>query len=238
MLSHASAAALWMICRGFPGSDRGVGPRRLRSVGHPACAFTAVPISRRRIARRTRHSGHEPDSHTHRSRRPVACGSARGGDQRGRQARSGRSGDASRSVTRCRAGRAWVAKLRDLLDRGTFTLTDSELERRFLAIVERLGLPPPLTGESGERLQGRLLLGPELGLVVETDGLRYHRTPAQQARDRLRDQAHTAAGQTPLRYTRAQVRFDPDYVGATLARVARRLASSSRPSASGGAPGP
>lgn len=28
---------------------------------------------------------------------------------------------------------------------------------------------------------------PELGLVVETDGLRYHRTPATQARDRLRD---------------------------------------------------
>jgi hypothetical protein len=25
-----------------------------------------------------------------------------------------------------------------------------------------------------------------IGLVVETDGLRYHRTPAQQTRDRLR----------------------------------------------------
>ena len=42
---------------------------------------------------------------------------------------------------------------------------------------------------------------PTLGLVVETDGLRYHRTPAQQARDRVRDQAHTAAGLTPLRFT-------------------------------------
>jgi len=27
---------------------------------------------------------------------------------------------------------------------------------------------------------------PNLGLVVETDGLRYHRSPAQRARDRLR----------------------------------------------------
>ena len=35
---------------------------------------------------------------------------------------------------------------------------------------------------------------PDLGLVVETDGLAYHRTPAQQAADRVRDQAHTAAG--------------------------------------------
>jgi len=47
---------------------------------------------------------------------------------------------------------------------------------------------------------------PELGLVVETDGLRYHRTPAQQARDRRRDQLHTAAGLTTLRFTHAQVR--------------------------------
>ncbi len=66
---------------------------------------------------------------------------------------------------------------------------------------------------------------PELGLVVETDGLRYHRTPAQQARDQLRDQAHTAAGLTPLRFSHAQVRFGPERVRVTLAAVARRLSS-------------
>jgi very-short-patch-repair endonuclease len=64
---------------------------------------------------------------------------------------------------------------------------------------------------------------PELGLIVETDGLRYHRTPAQQARDRLRDQAHAAAGLTPLRFTRAQVVFEPGHVRATLSAVAARL---------------
>lgn len=64
----------------------------------------------------------------------------------------------------------------------------------------------------------------ELGLVVETDGLRYHRTPAQQAKDRLRDQAHAAAGLTPLRFTRAQVTYQPDHVVATLGAVAERLA--------------
>jgi LuxR family maltose regulon positive regulatory protein len=53
---------------------------------------------------------------------------------------------------------------------------------------------------------------PDLGLVVETDGLRYHRTPAQQARDRVRDQAHTAAGLTCLRLTHAQLRFEPEHV--------------------------
>ena len=60
----------------------------------------------------------------------------------------------------------------------------------------------------------------ELGLVVETDGLRYHRTPAQQSRDRLRDQAHAAAGLTPLRFSHAQVRYDPAHVRMTLMAVA------------------
>jgi very-short-patch-repair endonuclease len=69
---------------------------------------------------------------------------------------------------------------------------------------------------------------PALGLVVETDGLRYHRTSAQQAKDRIRDQAHAAAGLTTLRFTRAQVTFDSDHVMATLSAVAVRLASSWR----------
>ncbi len=63
---------------------------------------------------------------------------------------------------------------------------------------------------------------PDLRLVVETDGLRYHRTPAQQARDRIRDQTHTAAGLTPLRFTHAQIRFEPRRVVAVLRSVAGR----------------
>jgi len=112
--------------------------------------------------------------------------------------------------------------LRELLDRRTFVLTDSELERRFLPIALAAGLPVPQTGR---RVNGFKVdfYWPDLGLVVETDGLRYHRTPAQQARDRLRDQAHTAAGLTCLRFTHAQVRFDPDHVRATLTAVTRRL---------------
>jgi very-short-patch-repair endonuclease len=111
--------------------------------------------------------------------------------------------------------------LREVLDRRTFTLTDSELERRFLPIARSDGLPPPRTGHylNGFKVD---FFWPELGLVVETDGLRYHRTPAQQSRDRLRDQAHTAAGLTPLRFTHAQVRFEPRHVRATLEAAARR----------------
>jgi very-short-patch-repair endonuclease len=118
--------------------------------------------------------------------------------------------------------RPGLAALRKTLDRRTLTLTDSELERRFLPVTRKAGLPAPETGRyvNGFKVD---FYWPDLGLVVETDGLRYHRTPAQQARDRLRDQAHTTAGLTPLRFTQAQIRFEPHYVRTTLSAVARRL---------------
>jgi very-short-patch-repair endonuclease len=118
--------------------------------------------------------------------------------------------------------RPGLAALRATLDHRTFTLTDSQLERRFLPLARRAGLTRP---ETRCRLNGFTVdfYWPDLGLVVETDGLRYHRTPAQQARDRLRDQVHAAAGLTPLRFTRAQVVFEPGHVQETLTAVARRL---------------
>lgn len=118
-------------------------------------------------------------------------------------------------------GERGVARLRELLDRRTFRLTDSELERRFLPLAAEAGLPPPLTGQwlNGFKVD---FYWPALGLVVETDGLRYHRTPGQQARDRLRDQAHLAAGLRPLRFTHQQVRYEPSHVRETLRAVAAR----------------
>lgn len=66
---------------------------------------------------------------------------------------------------------------------------------------------------------------PDLGLVVETDSLRYHRTPAKQAEDQRRDHAHIAAGRMPLRFTHWQVRYEPDHVRAMLTIAARRRGS-------------
>lgn len=97
--------------------------------------------------------------------------------------------DALRAALGGVQGRPGAGRLRRLLDRRTFRLTDSELERRFLRLADRAGLPP-----------------------------------SQQARDRLRDQAHAAAGLTPLRFTHEQVRYEPRAVEAALSRVARRLA--------------
>lgn len=118
--------------------------------------------------------------------------------------------------------RAGKPKLARLLDRATFTLTDSELERRFLPLARAAGLPRPLTRH---RLHGYRVdfYWPDLGLVVETDGLRYHRTASAQARDRERDQVLTAAGLTVLRFTHWQVRYDRTTVQSRLRATASRL---------------
>ena len=115
-------------------------------------------------------------------------------------------------------------RLLRLLDRRTFVLTDSKLERLFVPIACRAGLPLPLTQC---RLHGWRadFYWPSIALVVETDGLRYHRTPSQQARDRRRDQVLTAAGLTVLRFTHDQIKFEPAEVERTLVAVVMRLSA-------------
>jgi very-short-patch-repair endonuclease len=119
------------------------------------------------------------------------------------------------------AGRRGIRKLRTILGAGWLG-TDSNLERRFLALVANAGLPWPETQAwlHGFRVD---FFWPDLGLVVETDGLTYHRTPAEHAVDRKRDQVLTAAGLTCLRFTNAQVRTEGHDVRRTLVEVASRL---------------
>jgi predicted transcriptional regulator of viral defense system len=121
------------------------------------------------------------------------------------------------------SARGRASAIARLLDRAAYVVTDTRLEQRFLRIVRRTGLPLPQTQR---RLAGGRVdfYWPGLGLVVEADSLRFHRTPAQQAADVLRDQKHAAAELTPLRFTHWQITFDPDHVAAVLTAVARRLA--------------
>ncbi len=51
------------------------------------------------------------------------------------------------------------------------------------------------------------------------DSLTFHRTPAQQTRDRQRDHAHAIAELLPLRFTHSQITYEPAYVCETLAAV-------------------
>jgi hypothetical protein len=119
-------------------------------------------------------------------------------------------------------GEPGVRPLRALLDRDTFVLSDSDLEILFRPITEAAGLPSPKTKATVNGFEVDFFW-PELGLVVETDGLRYHRTPSAQARDRRRDQAHVAAGLTQLRFTHRQIKYDGTYVKEVLRKTARRL---------------
>jgi very-short-patch-repair endonuclease len=221
VLSHRSAAALW----GF-GSERDA---RI-DVSIPFAHFSALPGVR--VHRRY---GLRPEDVRERSGIPVTspirtlldfAAEARPAAIERAVNEADRVGlvevGALRQALVRYRGERGVGRLRKMLDTGTFRLTDSELERRFLRLVGEAGLPTPLTQQ---RLNGFRVdfFWPELGLVVETDGLRYHRTPAQQARDRLRDQAHLAAGLTPLRFTHRQVRFEADHVRSILLAVANRL---------------
>lgn len=122
------------------------------------------------------------------------------------------------------------APLRRVIDRATFRVTQSELERAFLKLVARAGLPLPETQTRFGKSRVDFYW-PAIGLVVEADGGRFHASAAQQAEDRRRDQEHIRAGRTPLRLTHAQVFFEPAETTALLADVLTacecRLASGS-----------
>jgi very-short-patch-repair endonuclease len=120
------------------------------------------------------------------------------------------------------AGQPGVKVLRTLLDKHTFRLSDSELERLFRPIAVAAGLPQPLTKAEVNGFEVDFFW-PELGIVVETDGLRYHRTPSTQARDHLRDQIHTAAGLIPLRFTHRQVKYERTHVRGVLRATAKNI---------------
>jgi very-short-patch-repair endonuclease len=231
VLSHRSAAALWGIQRPSDGSRSGA-----QLLSPPSLIDVSVPgttTRRRNGIRAHRRRDFPQQDRTLRDRIPVTS-PARTLIDLATQVDTGRleaavneadglgliDPETLRRVLDERGGAHGVTALRMLLDRRTFTLTESELERRFLRLVRAAGLPKPLTQVelNGFRVD---FYWPELRLVVEADSLRYHRTPSQQTRDRQRDQAHTAAGLTPLRFTHAQVAFEAGRVGEVLRSVAQ-----------------
>ncbi len=120
------------------------------------------------------------------------------------------------------ARRPGVTRLRCLLDMATHTLTTTQLERRFLPLVAKAGLPAPTT----QHRLGKNRVDfhwADLGLVVETDSLRYHRTAFKQSADKRRDNANARLGLITLRFTHRHVRYEPGYVVTELRTVARAL---------------
>jgi very-short-patch-repair endonuclease/predicted transcriptional regulator of viral defense system len=127
---------------------------------------------------------------------------------------------AMRGYCDLRRGEPGVRRLRALLDPETFRLSDSELERLFRPLAIAAGFPQPLTKTivNGYEVD---FYWPDLRLVVEADSLRYHRNAIKQSRDLTRDQVHTAAGMTTLRFTHWQVAREPAHVEKILAATRR-----------------
>jgi hypothetical protein len=98
----------------------------------------------------------------------------------------------------------------------------SVLELRFLALCARHGIPRPLVNERFGPWRPDFLW-PEARVVVETDGLRFHRTAAQRRRDAEKDAYLRAHGHAVIRLTWADVVERPQPVAAgVLAALAGR----------------
>jgi hypothetical protein len=130
--------------------------------------------------------------------------------------------DALRKALDDHPGEPGVRPLSRILDKHTFRLSDDELERLFRPLATAAGLPTPLTKVMVNEFEVDFFW-PDLGLVVETDGWRYHRTPSAQSRDALRFQVHVAHALTPLRFSHHQVKYESDHVLDILRRTVAHL---------------
>jgi len=109
---------------------------------------------------------------------------------------------------------ALKAALADLADHRP-TLTRSELEDRFLALLAAHGLPCPRSNARVGAFEVDALWR-ERRLAVELDGWTHHRTKRAFQRDRDKANALMAASWTVLRYTYADVLQRPAEVAAQL----------------------
>ncbi len=105
------------------------------------------------------------------------------------------------------------------IERRTSTVTRSELEERFLALVRRGGLPQP---EVNARLHGYEVdfLWREQRRVVEVDGYAFHSTRRAVTRDRRKDDDLEAHGYRVTRFSADQILYGPDD---TVERTRRAL---------------
>ncbi|MGB2710260.1 MAG: type IV toxin-antitoxin system AbiEi family antitoxin domain-containing protein [Conexibacter sp.] len=133
--------------------------------------------------------------------------------------------DAAMTRTRGRRGAGQAALRAVLAGFAADGVTRSELEERFLAMLDAHDLPRPLTNASVEAYEVDALW-PAERLAVELDGYAFHHTRTAFQRDRTKMNDLLAAGYVVLRFTYA------DVVGSaadTARRVSRALAAARRP---------
>jgi len=134
-----------------------------------------------------------------------------------------------------RRGQPGTRRLRAVLGAGDVgeDIPRSHLERRFMGLCRRSGLPKPSVNAwitvNGEAMQVDFLW-PARRAIVEVDGYRTHRTRQAFIRDRRRDRLLGCSGWQVARFTWDEVTGDADHV----TRVLRNLLSR----ASGDSPNP
>jgi hypothetical protein len=131
-----------------------------------------------------------------------------------------------------RRGKPGVAALRSILEDlgGEPIVVESELERRFLDVVRAAGLPDPAVQFSvpwRSRAAGRVDFAyPDVHLIIECDGRRWHTALEAFEVDRRRDNLAQLAGWRVLRFTWADVtQSAPQIVRAIRAALASRPAA-------------
>ena len=121
-----------------------------------------------------------------------------------------------------RRGAATVRAI--VTEHGGATITRSQLERDFLAFLDRTGLPRPLLNAPLD-VDGRRLTPdaywPHHRIVAELDGYGPHGTRRAFVRDRRRDRWLHVAGFTPVRITWADLHETPGELEADLRAMMR-----------------
>jgi Protein of unknown function (DUF559) len=117
------------------------------------------------------------------------------------------------------------------------TVTRSELEARFLAFLDEVGLPRPATNApialgDGTRVEADCVWS-AARLIVELDGHASHATSQSFERDRRRDRALSSEGWTVVRVTWRQLHAEQ----AQLAEDLRALIGAGELAARGADPG-
>jgi very-short-patch-repair endonuclease len=108
--------------------------------------------------------------------------------------------------------------------RAGVSLTRSALEDRFLALLDRAGLPPPRTNAIVEGYEVDAFWRDQR-LVVELDGYAFQHTRTAFQRDREKSNELMLRGWAVLRFTHRDVTSRPDRVAAAVraALTAERL---------------
>jgi very-short-patch-repair endonuclease len=106
--------------------------------------------------------------------------------------------------------------------------TRSELEQRFLELLERHGLPRPRVNTRIEGYEADFVW-PNEKVIVETDGRAAHGTRKAFEADRRRDRRLLRAGYRTIRLTDQALRYEDEAIAADLEALLRRSRTSSNP---------